>query len=93
MAQKNGKLLLNCSVEVKSSEFGTPTVSWRKNGEVLNIDNRIQKVQNGSLYFKRVWHKKKKGISDEGLYECIVNNRIGSIIARRVKVQVASKYT
>ena len=92
VAQKNGKLLLNCSVEVKSSENGVPNITWRKDGVLLDFDNRIQKVQNGSLYFKRVWHKKKKNISDEGMYECLVQNKIGSIIARRVTLEVASKY-
>ncbi|XP_063438172.1 protogenin-like [Mytilus trossulus] len=90
VAQKNGKLLLNCSVEVKSSEYGVPNITWRKDGVLIDFDNRIQKVQNGSLYFKRVWHKKKKNISDEGMYECLVQNKIGSIIARRVTLEVAS---
>ena len=92
VAQKNGKLLLNCSVEVTAPKYGMPVISWRKDGVLLNLDNRIQKVQNGSLFFRRVQHKKKKNISDEGMYECLVQNNIGSIIARRVKVEIASKY-
>jgi hypothetical protein len=65
-------------------KYGMPVISWQKDGVLLNLDNRIQKVQNGSLFFRRVQHKKKKNISDEGMYECLVQNNIGSIIARRV---------
>ena len=92
VAQKNGKLLLNCSVATNVSQFGKPQVSWYRDGRKIHYDNRLQLVQNGSLYFRRVFYRKKKNITDAGNYECHVKNQIGSIIARRVNLKIASKF-
>ncbi|XP_061170773.1 protogenin B-like [Saccostrea echinata] len=86
VAQKGNPLLLNCTVESNTSTKFT----WYKNGQRLQLENqrRIQ-VINGSLSFKRVLFRRKKNITDEGVYECHVRNNIGSIIAKRVKVKIA----
>ncbi|XP_062599524.1 protogenin B-like [Saccostrea cucullata] len=86
VAQKGNPLLLNCTVESNSSTKFT----WYKNGQRLQLENqrRVQ-VINGSLSFKRVLYRRKKNITDEGVYECHVRNNIGSIIAKRVKVNIA----
>lgn len=88
VAQKGNPLVLNCTVDSNSSTVFT----WYKNGQVLQLENqrRIQ-VINGSLSFKRVLFRRKKNVTDEGVYECHVRNGIGSIIAKRVKVNIAGK--
>ncbi|XP_060076160.1 protogenin-like [Ylistrum balloti] len=86
IAQKNVKLLLNCSV---TSKFGVPEITWLKNGVPLNLDNRISKDVNGSLFFKKVVNKRKKNITDEGLYECLAANSKGMVLARRVKLEIS----
>lgn len=47
--------------------------------------------QNGSLYFQSIKRKKRKGLDDEGLYECQKTFTVGTVIVRRVKVQIASR--
>lgn len=88
VAQKGNPLLLNCSV----GSNGTARFSWYKDGEPLDLSNqrRVQ-VVNGSLSFKRVLFRRKKNVTDEGVYECHVRNQIGSIIAKRVKVVIAGE--
>jgi hypothetical protein len=88
VAQKGNPLVVNCTVESSTAINFT----WYKDGQELRLQNqrRIQ-VINGSLSFKRVWFRRKKNITDEGVYECHVRNVIGSIIAKRVKVKIAGK--
>lgn len=52
---------------------------------------RISVNQNGSLYFQSIKRKKRKGLDDEGLYECQKTFTVGTVIVRRVKVQIASR--
>ncbi|OWF38700.1 protogenin B-like [Mizuhopecten yessoensis] len=86
IAQKNWKLLLNCSV---TSKYGAPTITWLKNGVPLNLDNRISKDINGSLFFRKVVNKRRKNITDEGLYDCLASNSKGTVLARRVKLEIS----
>ena len=91
IAQKNGRLLLNCSVEHDTS-LGPLNITWQQDGGPVDIGNRIQLMSNGSLYFRRIIHRPKKSRTDEGQYDCLAAlPNIGSIIARRVSVQVAGK--
>ena len=93
-AQKKGQLLLNCSV-VSEREYGRLHINWTKNGEPLRLDSnnsRLQQLQNGSLLFRRVKHRPKKNISDEGTYECHARNDVGTVVVQRVELQVASMY-
>ncbi|XP_076438818.1 protogenin-like [Babylonia areolata] len=92
--EKKAPLLLNCSV-VTSRNFGPVEFTWLKDGQPLAPgpgDRRIHVFQNGSLYFRRIIHRKRREnrLSDEGLYECRAGNRQnGSVVARRVHVEVA----
>ncbi|XP_033726119.1 protogenin-like [Pecten maximus] len=88
IAQKNWKLLLNCSV-TSSPRYGLPTITWLKNGVPLNLDNRISKTTNGSLFFRKVVNKRKRNITDEGLYDCLASNSKGTVLARRVKLEIS----
>ncbi|KAL8595522.1 hypothetical protein ACOMHN_000730 [Nucella lapillus] len=91
--EKKSPLLLNCSV-VTSPTFGPVTFTWHKDGRPLQPqlgDRRIHVYHNGSLYFRRIIHRKRREnrLSDEGLYECVAGNKNGSVVARRVHVEVA----
>ena len=89
IAQKNGELLLNCSVEY-DADLGPLNISWQQDGGPVDIGKRVQLMSNGSLYIRRIIHRPKKARTDAGVYDCITSlPKIGSIIARRVRVQVA----
>ena len=92
IVERKSPLLLNCSV-VTSKTFGPLEFRWKKNGEFLELDRRIQILQNGSLFFRRIVHRKRREnrSSDEGLYECVAGNSKGRVVARRVRVEVAGK--
>jgi hypothetical protein len=87
---KNKPVILNCSAETLR-KFEPIKISWTHNGVPVNDDRRVV-LSNGSLYIKRVTHRKKRGLSDLGRYECIATNRIGAIASRGAKLQIACKY-
>ena len=92
IAQKNGELLLNCSVE-HDTDLGPPRITWQQDGGPVDIGKRVQLMSNGSLYIRRIIHRPKKSRTDAGVYDCIATlGNIGSIIARRVRVQVAGRF-
>ncbi|XP_069481211.1 immunoglobulin superfamily DCC subclass member 3 [Ambystoma mexicanum] len=78
-------LLLNCLVE------GTPPVaiSWRRNGLPLVDGGYAAILGNGSLQVARFQKVHMDGSSDEGEYDCLAQNRFGSVVSRRAKVQAA----
>ena len=91
--EKKSPLLLNCSV-VTTKTFGALEFTWLKDGVPIAPqvqDRRIQIFQNGSLYFRRIVHRKRREnrLSDEGLYECVAGNDNGRVVARRVQVEIA----
>ena len=83
------QLWLNCTAYT-APELRPLTIQWRHNGTIIN-DSRRQNLRNGSLYFRRVLHRKQRGKSDEGFYECLAQNQAGTIVSRKVRLQVASK--
>ena len=93
IAQKTSDLLLNCSVTF-NPDLGELQISWLKDGSQVDLSNkRIQLLENGSLYLRRVIHRPRKNRTDEGHYRCIAALKgIGRIIARDVSVRVAGMY-
>ena len=90
---KGSELLLNCTA---ASPSGTPVnITWLKDGQEVN-DARRYVLRNGSLYFKKIVHRKSRGRtdrSDDGYYECLARvDRNGTIISRKAKLTCASKY-
>ncbi|CAH1788483.1 unnamed protein product [Owenia fusiformis] len=86
IATKGQPLALNCAAE--SAEAYIPLyIAWTKNGDLINDTNSI--LRNGSLYFKKVVHRRSRGRSDEGIYQCIAQNRAGAILSRPARLQVA----
>nr|XP_022306507.1 protogenin-like [Crassostrea virginica] len=91
VAQKNSPLLVNCSDPslswINESEV---KFKWFKDGRVMTPDSkRISVSQNGSLYFQSIKRKKRRGMNDEGFYECHKTFTSGTVIAKRVEIQIA----
>ncbi|XP_013386337.1 protogenin B-like [Lingula anatina] len=65
------------------------TYSWKKNNEFLQQTQRIT-FQNGTLYIKKVVRRKRKDITDEGVYHCIAKDDKGIISSRPARISIAS---
>ena len=48
---------------------------------------------NGTLHIRKIAHrvKGKLKMSDEGMYECYVTNSVGTVLAQRLQLFIASK--
>ena len=95
IAQKNEELVLNCSVEY-DTDLGKLTHNWTKDGAPVVYDRRVQKLENGSLFIRRIIHRPRKNWTDEGRYKCFAtiqkgNERVGRVIARDVLVQASGE--
>ena len=90
MAIKNEPFLLNCTVSSDSEHGEVANITWHKDGSLVN-DARRSVMNNGSLYFQRFIAKRQRGRNDEGYYECVARNHIGTILSRKALIQVASK--
>ncbi|XP_078539592.1 immunoglobulin superfamily DCC subclass member 3 [Lissotriton helveticus] len=86
VAVQEQPLLLHCLVE------GTPpiAISWRRNGVLLVDGGHTTMLANGSLQLDRFQKMLDDGSSDEGEYDCLAQNRFGSVVSRRAKVQAAT---
>ncbi|KAH3875531.1 hypothetical protein DPMN_038799 [Dreissena polymorpha] len=91
IAHKNCALALNCSVLYNAS-FGYPRFTWLKNGAPVEDSRRVHVLENGTLFIRRVLHKLKKDVTDQGTYRCIVElSEVGKVIVRDVKVDIAGE--
>ncbi|XP_052787349.1 neogenin-like [Mya arenaria] len=90
IVHKNDELVINCSV-VYNTSLGPANYTWLKNDEFLDFTSRrIQVFTNGSLYIRRILHRPRKDISDDGRYKCYVRlENAGTVIARDVQISVA----
>ena len=93
VGQTGAELLLKCSVQ-HDAEFGPLTFNWTKNGSPVDLNSRrVQLLSNGSLYIRRVRHRPKKDVSDNGRYKCFVKlEKVGQVVARDVRVEIAGLY-
>ncbi|KAM9461511.1 neogenin 1a isoform 6-T6 [Clarias gariepinus] len=77
--------LLNCSVY---SELPAK-VHWKKDGVLLNPDDRRQVLPDGSLLIGSVMHSKHNK-PDEGVYQCVATiENLGTISSRTARLNVA----
>ncbi|CAM1302082.1 Uncharacterised protein at_DN2489 [Pycnogonum litorale] len=82
-------LMLNCSA-FSGTEFGPHNITWQFEGHNIN-DGRRYVLPNGSLYFEKIVHQRRKnGNTDEGWYACVVRNDVGALISQLAKLQVAN---
>uniref|UniRef100_A0A9J7Y3Y3 Protogenin n=2 Tax=Cyprinus carpio TaxID=7962 RepID=A0A9J7Y3Y3_CYPCA len=63
-------------------------IRWLKNGATLTESERVYLLTNGSLFISEVDSRKDK--SDEGFYQCLAQNKYGSILSQRARLTIAS---
>ncbi|KAH0623224.1 hypothetical protein JD844_031300 [Phrynosoma platyrhinos] len=68
-----------------------PTIEWYRNGEYVktNKDDATSQhplLLDGSLFFLRL--SQKKGKSDEGVYNCLARNHLGTAISKNASLYV-----
>ncbi|XP_053320100.1 immunoglobulin superfamily DCC subclass member 3 isoform X2 [Spea bombifrons] len=60
-------------------------ISWRKNGAPLSIGEHTFVLPNGSLYLPLFCPT-----IDDGEYDCVAQNRFGSVVSRKARVQASA---
>ncbi|KAB5558853.1 hypothetical protein PHYPO_G00021970 [Pangasianodon hypophthalmus] len=85
LAVRGSPALLNCSVY---SELPAK-VHWKKDGVLLNPDDRRQVLPDGSLLISSIMHSKHNK-PDEGVYQCVATiENLGTISSRTARLNVA----
>ena len=64
-----------------------PVVSWYKDNELVLLGNKISKLDDNSLFFKKL---RKRG--DGGTYWCVAKNSEGEVKSNKVQVTVMCKF-
>lgn len=64
-------------------------IRWLKNAVTLTESERVYLLNNGSLFISEVESRKDK--SDEGFYQCLAQNKYGSILSQKARLTIASK--
>lgn len=54
-------------------------------------NERVYLLSNGSLYISEV-ESRRGDKSDEGLYQCLAQNKYGAILSQKARLTIASKY-
>lgn len=65
-------------------------VRWLKNGVSVVESERVYLLSNGSLYISEV-ESRRGDKSDEGLYQCLAQNKYGAILSQKARLTIASK--
>ncbi|KAK9542733.1 hypothetical protein VZT92_000570 [Zoarces viviparus] len=66
-------------------------VRWLKNGVKVVENERVYHLSNGSLYISEV-ESRRGDKSDEGLYQCLAQNKYGAILSQKARLTIASIY-
>ncbi|XP_016308038.1 protogenin A [Sinocyclocheilus anshuiensis] len=66
-------------------------IRWLKNAAALTESERVYLLTNGSLFISEVESRKDK--SDEGFYQCLAQNKYGSILSQRARLTIAGLST
>lgn len=66
-------------------------ICWLKNGSPVVESNRVYQFSNGSLFISETESRKGEK-SDEGLYQCLAQNKYGAILSQKAHVTIASKF-
>ncbi|XP_072237408.1 protogenin A [Leuresthes tenuis] len=64
-------------------------MTWLKNGVKLVEDERVYLLSNGSLYISEV-ESRRGDKSDEGCYQCLAQNKYGTILSQKARLTIAS---
>ncbi|XP_073710068.1 protogenin A-like [Misgurnus anguillicaudatus] len=65
-------------------------IRWLKNGAKLTETEHVYQLTNGSLFISDSESRKDK--SNEGIYQCLAQNKYGSILSQRARLTIASKF-
>lgn len=66
-------------------------VRWLKNGVKVVENERVYLLSNGSLFISEV-ESRRGDKSDEGLYQCLAQNKYGAILSQKARLTIASEY-
>ncbi|XP_054854614.1 roundabout homolog 4 [Eublepharis macularius] len=80
---------LNC----RATGNPEPTIEWYRNGEHVKTNrddatSQLTLLPDGSLFFLRL--SQKKGKSDEGVYNCVARNHLGTATSKNASLYVAA---
>ena len=64
-----------------------PEVTWLRDDEIVEYNQRLQLLEDGSLYISDVM------LTDDGLYQCVATNVNGSVESDYGMVEVSGKTT
>uniref|UniRef100_A0A3Q3GI47 Protogenin n=1 Tax=Labrus bergylta TaxID=56723 RepID=A0A3Q3GI47_9LABR len=64
-------------------------VRWLKNGVKVLENERVYLLANGSLFISEV-ENRRGDKSDEGLYQCLAQNKYGAILSQKARLTIAS---
>uniref|UniRef100_A0A4W4DPI8 Protogenin n=1 Tax=Electrophorus electricus TaxID=8005 RepID=A0A4W4DPI8_ELEEL len=64
-------------------------VRWLKNGSPFAESERAYLLANGSLFISEV-ENRRGDQSDEGLYQCLAQNKYGAILSQKARLTIAS---
>ncbi|XP_008335173.1 protogenin A isoform X2 [Cynoglossus semilaevis] len=64
-------------------------VRWLKNGVKVMENERVYLLSNGSLFISEV-ESRRADKSDEGSYQCLAQNKYGSILSQKARLTIAS---
>lgn len=80
-------VILDCRVKGESPI----DVRWLKNGVRVLENQRVYQLSNGSLYISEV-ESKRGDKSDDGLYQCLAQNKYGAVVSQKARLTIASRY-
>ncbi|XP_056334525.1 protogenin A [Danio aesculapii] len=87
MAMRRDAVVLDCQAHGEAP-IG---IRWLKNRVTITESERVYSLSNGSLLISEVESRKDK--SDEGFYQCLAQNKYGSILSQRARLTIASLST
>ncbi|KAI5611357.1 protogenin A precursor, partial [Silurus asotus] len=64
-------------------------IRWLKNGSPVLESDRVYQLSNGSLFISET-ENRKGDKSDEGLYQCLAQNKYGAILSQKARLTIAS---
>lgn len=91
IAVRDRPLMLDCRVEGE----GTISITWRRNGVPMVVEERVQVLPNGTLFIQSFQKRLERDGSetDVGEYDCAAQNRFGMLVSRKARVQLACEFT
>lgn len=87
MVMRKEAVILDCQAHGEAPV----NIRWLKNGVKLVESERVYLLSNGSLYISEV-ESRRGDKSDEGCYQCLAQNKFGTILSQKAHLTIASEY-